>query len=395
MSNTQDSEFSASDRWMTASRRDAAEHLPSKFQPESVPVDSVIPNATRSHVPTCNEVGQAYWSLYPPLIDAHQPLSSPQSEFPFRAKSESRDLTQQNQSTLLDSSSHSVNPRASFSPPGLVPTSTSYQNKSLLNRQVPLDLNFVEQVQLRSVPGSPYDINYPYQYESTTPTSQSTAFAFEPDAGLMKVIDAFDVDDTIPLHAPELEAIHNTCHQCKKPFLNKARLDSHATRTKHLPYACRCGKIFSRFDVLGRHIDRFCPRELYPCPYCSKHSGFQAFHRPDHLTQHLQNDHNINWYVSESSEDPQECQISSNSTMTLACSYEGCEYHFEHPARRVFHARKDFTKHLRKEHDDSLFPCSATGCPKVRGNGYFRERDLIQHRRKEHGGPSQSGLENS
>ncbi|KAJ8060032.1 hypothetical protein OCU04_011643 [Sclerotinia nivalis] len=39
---------------------------------------------------------------------------------------------------------------------------------------------------------------------------------------------------------------------------------------------------------------------------------------------------------------------------------------------------------MREEHNESTFPCNIAGCSRVGRRGYFREKDLIKHRRQEH-----------
>jgi hypothetical protein len=39
---------------------------------------------------------------------------------------------------------------------------------------------------------------------------------------------------------------------------------------------------------------------------------------------------------------------------------------------------------MKKEHDESIFPCAHAGCPRINGKGFFRKRDLMKHMRKEH-----------
>ena len=35
-------------------------------------------------------------------------------------------------------------------------------------------------------------------------------------------------------------------------------------------------------------------------------------------------------------------------------------------------------------HNQSDFPCDVPNCPRIEGKGYFKEVDLLKHRRKEH-----------
>src|SRR6266536_5533010 len=48
-------------------------------------------------------------------------------------------------------------------------------------------------------------------------------------------------------------------------------LHRHRKEHQHQPYACECGSLFSRQDVLDRHLDGFstdAPR--YPCIFCRR-----------------------------------------------------------------------------------------------------------------------------
>jgi hypothetical protein len=50
----------------------------------------------------------------------------------------------------------------------------------------------------------------------------------------------------------------------------------------------------------------------------------------------------------------------------------------------AFKKASEWTKHMKEVHDESPFPCTVTGCNRVRGKGYFRERDLVKHVVKAH-----------
>ena len=43
-----------------------------------------------------------------------------------------------------------------------------------------------------------------------------------------------------------------------------------------------------------------------------------------------------------------------------------------------------YTKHMREEHNECAFPCDVQGCDRVGRRGYFREKDMIKHRRESH-----------
>jgi hypothetical protein len=178
----------------------------------------------------------------------------------------------------------------------------------------------------------------------------------------------------------------NVCNECSLHFPHNSALNNHAKQTQHAPFACICGVTFSRVDVINRHLEKHNPKAFYPCPHCSKFSGMKAFTRRDHLTQHLRGYHNIE--VSSDTDDP---QSSSSQKTALSCPHEDCSYHHDvAPSssstnlRRYFRTRRDFTKHLREMHDESLYPCDAPGCGRVGGRGFFRERDLSKHQKDHH-----------
>jgi hypothetical protein len=183
-----------------------------------------------------------------------------------------------------------------------------------------------------------------------------------------------------------------SCQECNLQFPTRAALDGHANKTGHAPYRCQCGTIFSRLDVLYRHIQTFQPAIFYPCPHCKKHRGPRAFVRRDHLRQHLRGYHNIE-SGNESDEDQFQTPPRKIKTI-LKCPHETCSYpnamspQSDQPLSsgmsRTFQTRSEFTKHLREVHDESLFPCTEFGCTRVSGKGFFRKRDLVNHVKEHH-----------
>ncbi|KAF4614363.1 hypothetical protein G7Y89_g15374 [Cudoniella acicularis] len=190
-----------------------------------------------------------------------------------------------------------------------------------------------------------------------------------------------------PLHANN-DAFATTCHECKASLQTKAALDAHAKAAQHSPYSCKCGKLFSREDVLDRHIHSSQRTKTYPCPHCKKYRGAKAFSRRDHLTQHVRGYHHI-----EPSSDSENSQNSSLLPPTrrqkvLYCPHIGClYYHNLSPIHRdgpqvlgkKFQTKSELTTHLRHAHDESLFPCTEANCSRVGGRGFFRKRDLLKH----------------
>ncbi|KAL2358214.1 hypothetical protein BJ546DRAFT_803693, partial [Cryomyces antarcticus] len=115
-----------------------------------------------------------------------------------------------------------------------------------------------------------------------------------------------------------------------------------------------------------------CPR--YPCTHCKRHRGADGFKRKDHLTQHLRNYHHI--------------EADGEGTSGYSCSHEDCAAFrsspggLHSPHLHAFQKKSDYTAHMKKEHDESPHPCSWPGCNRVRGKGFFRERDLMKHEKK-------------
>jgi hypothetical protein len=51
---------------------------------------------------------------------------------------------------------------------------------------------------------------------------------------------------------------------------------------------------------------------------------------------------------------------------------------------KPFATQSEYTKHMREEHDECSFPCDILGCSRIGRRGYFREKDLIKHRKEQH-----------
>ncbi|KAJ5004588.1 Zinc finger protein Gfi-1 [Colletotrichum sp. SAR 10_66] len=76
------------------------------------------------------------------------------------------------------------------------------------------------------------------------------------------------------------------------------------------------------------------------------------------------------------------------------CPYPGCEFHRgdlfkdlsveEQRSTKPFSTQAEYTKHMKEAHDFTPFPCNVAGCIKTGKKGYSREKDLINHRKKEH-----------
>lgn len=63
------------------------------------------------------------------------------------------------------------------------------------------------------------------------------------------------------------------------------------------------------------------------------------------------------------------------------CYHQDCIHGRE---REYFVTQSQLTKHMRQEHDKSLYPCPEFGCKRIGGRGYTRKIDLRKHLQKEH-----------
>ncbi|KAF8851831.1 hypothetical protein BDZ45DRAFT_132228 [Acephala macrosclerotiorum] len=259
----------------------------------------------------------------------------------------------------------------------------SLQRLPFLRAQIPLIWRRPHNGRKIWVLGNPcctLSLNNPrYQYPLNTPAMQSAIPGFQQEQD--PTTEEFDEPRTIQVqHAQSQQEAPNTCQECKTQFRNKARLDSHARQTQHATYACSCGETFSRFDVLNRHLDKFDPKAVYTCPYCSNYSD----HRLDHLTQHLRGYHKLD--LSDSTQDSQPSPPKATpNKRARTCPHEGCPYHSsttgpssesdENQQQIVFQMRKELTRHLREAHDESPFPCTASGCRRIGRKGFCRKRD--------------------
>lgn len=181
------------------------------------------------------------------------------------------------------------------------------------------------------------------------------------------------------------ESAHpNTCMECSESFMDLRDLNNHGARESHTAFMCKCGKGYTRSDVLDRHLRSYQPElRKYTCPHCKSNSGGKSFKRKDHLTQHIRGFHHIG---------TQEFYQSTYSD--YLCPHSDCLQYREpnfsdlpletRREKRPFGSLKAFVQHMRTVHDDAPYSCDVSGCLRVRGKGYFRRRDLIKHRKREH-----------
>lgn len=125
----------------------------------------------------------------------------------------------------------------------------------------------------------PVDNNYLTQTQTGSPdeTFNSEIFPSNPDK-----------------HGHVQSAHPNTCMECQESFRNTSDLISHGLNEEHAPFMCKCGKSFTRDDVLRRHVKAYQPElQKYACPHCKSGPGRKSFKRKDHLTQHIRGYHHI------------------------------------------------------------------------------------------------------
>jgi hypothetical protein len=182
------------------------------------------------------------------------------------------------------------------------------------------------------------------------------------------------------------------CYACKLTFKSKADLLRHGKELQHQPYACECGILFSRLDVLNRHLEAFGTDDpKYPCKYCKRHRGAEGFRRLDHLNQHMRNYHH-----HEIDKEPIEQKAKSTRLKYSfpVCPHLDCPQYRDGPFKELplrvqaqqkpFESQSAYTKHMREVHNECTFPCDVAGCDRVGRRGYFREKDLLKHRREQH-----------
>lgn len=177
----------------------------------------------------------------------------------------------------------------------------------------------------------------------------------------------------------------NTCMECQESCISVEHLIKHGWIEAHAPFMCKCGKNYTRDDVLRRHVKAYQPElQKYACPHCKSGPGRKSFKRMDHLTQHIRGYHHIG---------NRESRMSRFNNIYL-CPHSDCLQYREpsfldlpHKTRqeeKPFGHLKEFTQHMRTEHDDAPYPCDKSGCSRVRGKGYISRTALIKHRKREH-----------
>ncbi|KAI0966002.1 hypothetical protein F4678DRAFT_309057 [Xylaria arbuscula] len=196
----------------------------------------------------------------------------------------------------------------------------------------------------------------------------------------------------LPRHHEVWDESALACAECGEAVAQRWQLLKHAKDQKHSPYACFCGVKFARNDVLIRHLKSFTKESAqYPCTFCKRHRGKQAFRRRDHLVQHLRGYHKME------SEDINEISPPTSrvqSRQVLSCPHADCEAYRDDSFKalgwteqfegRPFPKQSDYNKHMRDVHQESTFSCPVGSCDRVGAKGYMREKDLIKHLADKH-----------
>jgi hypothetical protein len=104
--------------------------------------------------------------------------------------------------------------------------------------------------------------------------------------------------------------------------------------------------------------------------------------------QHIRNYHHLEM------EDEAAMAESRLKYVFPVCSHPSCPQYRDETFKRLprkaqaenkpFGSQSAYTKHMREEHNECPFPCDIPGCTRVGRRGYFREKDLLNHRRQEH-----------
>lgn len=228
------------------------------------------------------------------------------------------------------------------------------------------------------------------QTQATSPWNIMEPEALPENSDYFPQTQAPSADETInsemsPSNQDEHERVGSagTCMECFQTFRADTYLNFHATSESHTAFMCKCGKGYTRLDVLSRHLDSYRPElPKFKCPHCKSNSGGKSFKRKDHLTQHIRGFHSI------------DTQIQQVVREYYLCPHSDCLLYrepdfFDLPDQtqketRPFVGVKDFKQHMRTVHDESSYPCDVSGCLRVRGKGYMRRTNLVKHRKREH-----------
>ncbi|KAH7149770.1 hypothetical protein B0J13DRAFT_274484 [Dactylonectria estremocensis] len=201
---------------------------------------------------------------------------------------------------------------------------------------------------------------------------------------------------SMPEHAPvsTLTGAVHKCLECGKTCRTKSRLSHHGSTRRHSPFACTCGAKFSRLDVLFRHLKtKNNAQPQHPCPYCKRHRGKSAFHRKDHLKQHVEEYHKLEFkeHMPKTTPSAPASTRTPTGPWAFGCHIPECTDYRDvlfycqpyqgQKESAPFTAYSEYTRHLKTMHETTRFPCPASGCNRVGAKGYQREKALITHYR--------------
>ena len=173
-----------------------------------------------------------------------------------------------------------------------------------------------------------------------------------------------------------------SCDQCQEVFMSAGYLELHTIDSGHTAFLCKqedCEKGFTRLDTYSRHqISHQKDAKRFPCKYCKKYRGKNGFKRKDHLTQHVRNYHHIG-------EDDISVSCHRKWCPKADCTKSKPVGAYWSSTENAFLSSKEWTNHIRTEHDESALSCPQPGCDRVNGKGYFSDAALRSHLRKVHG----------
>ncbi|CAJ2510736.1 Uu.00g063610.m01.CDS01 [Anthostomella pinea] len=228
--------------------------------------------------------------------------------------------------------------------------------------------------------------NNPFEYHVDNPVLHGSAYNVQPIAGPPAQ------DGASHAMLPGLEersclghaGVHDAsgrvleCIKCSWPFSTNGELRKHGKQKGHSPYGCTCGQKFTRHDTLKRHISENSANALqYPCHYCDRHTGDQAFKRADHLTQHLRVYHHVDT-VDKLFQDRASKSSSPQGPVVINSEF------FQNQAPEWYPVPAVANNEPALE-PMPPFPCLVPGCPKWGDLGYLRQVDLDEHQALVHG----------
>jgi hypothetical protein len=113
---------------------------------------------------------------------------------------------------------------------------------------------------------------------------------------------------------------------------------------------------------------------------CSKRGG-NGYYRQGNLVNHMKEKHEL--YPPVIIHD----KLASRYDVKAPCPRPQCANHptaLYRVGRLPQEAESELIEHQRRTHDYSEYPCKVEGCPRQRGNGYFRQANLLKHLEKDH-----------